>query len=176
MTVSLYTMSVGTFVPMLQTVVELFDKAGEHATAKQFDPAVFVDARFRPDMFPLGQQVYMACHYAKDAALRLTGSDPEPPKGSDDKTLDDLKKRIAGAIGALERVNQKAFEGAEAREIKMPLFANLVLEMTGAEFLQRWSLPHFYFHVVTTYDLLRHDGVEIGKRDFVNVGSFVHPR
>jgi uncharacterized protein len=177
MTVSVHTMAIETFVPTLRTLTQLFDKAAEHATARKFDPSVFVASRLAPDMYTLGQQVYMACHYAKDAVTRLTGGEPEQATGTgDDKTLDDLKARIAATIDALEKVSPKAFDGAEKREIKMPLFANFVLEMTGPEFLQRWSLQHFHFHTVTAYDLLRHNGVEIGKRDFVNVGSFIHQR
>lgn len=177
MSISLHTVAIETFVPMLRTMTQLFDKAAEHAKQRKFDPAVFVSARLAPDMYTLGQQVFMACFYARDAVTRLTGGEPEPPEGTgDDKTLDDLKARMAETIEVLQKVSPAAFDGAETREIKMPLFANLVLEMKGLQFLQRWSLQHFHFHMVTAYDLLRHDGVEIGKRDFVNIGSFIHER
>ncbi len=163
-----------TFLPKLRMLSQILDKATEHAAAKGFDPSVFVGARLYPDMFTLAQQVYMACFYAEDAVARLTGAEPQKVTKTEDETIEDLKARIAKTIGVIEKASSKSFEGAAERDIAMPLFANLVLEMKGADYLMRWSMAHFYFHVVTAYDLLRHNGVEIGKRDFVDVGAFVH--
>jgi len=177
MTLCLRTLSIETFIPMLKTLAALLDKASAHASAKNFDDAPLVDARLAPDMYTLGQQVMMACFHAEEAVARLTGASLQPPTdGADHKTLDALKERIARAVAQLEKVNDAAFACAEGRNVITPLFGNHVLELNGADFLRRWSLPHFYFHVVTAYDLFRHNGVDIGKRDFLRVGDAIHVR
>lgn len=166
MTSSLYASSVEAFLPMLRTLSTLLDKGAQHASAKGFDPAVLANARLAPDMFPLVRQVQIACDQAKNATARLMGQEP-PPFTDDEQTLDDLKSRIARTIDFLEKARPAAFEGAGERDISMPLRNELVLEMKGFQFLRDWALPQFYFHVVTAYDILRHNGVEIGKRDFL---------
>ena len=173
---SLHAMATETFVPMLRSLSSLLDKGAEHATAKKLDPATLVNARLAPDMFPLVQQVQIACDHAKGAAARLTGR--EPPRFEDnEKTLDELKARIAKTIDYVQSVPASAYEGAEDRAIKFPLIENLVFEANGFQYLRDWSLPHFYFHVVTAYDILRHNGIEIGKRDYLShVGYAVHQR
>jgi hypothetical protein len=165
-----------TFVPMLRSLSSLLDKGAEHATAKKLDPATLVNARLAPDMFPLVQQVQIACDHAKGAAARLTGR--EPPRFEDnEKTLDELKARIAKTIDYVQSVPASAYEGAEDRAIKFPLIENLVFEANGFQYVRDWSLPHFYFHVVTAYDILRHNGIEIGKRDYLShVGYAVRQR
>ena len=173
---SIYTMAVETFVPMLGGLSNILDKAAQHASAKQLDAAVLVNARLAPDMFTLAQQVQIACDHAKNATARLMGD--EPPRFEDnEKTIDELKARIAKTIEYVRSARPAAFEGAEAREITIPLIEKLVLEVNGVQLLKDWSLPHFYFHVVTAYDILRHHGVEIGKRDYLgHVAGFIHQR
>jgi len=170
---SLYAMSVETFIHMLQNLSQLLDKAGERAKAKGFDAAILVQARLAPDMFPLSRQIQIATDHAKGAAARLRGQEP-PVYEDKEQTLDELKARIGRTLAYLQGAKPAEFKGAEQRDIRMTLREGMVLEMRGAQFLRDWSLPHFYFHVVTAYDILRHNGVEIGKRDFVgHVASFI---
>jgi len=165
--ISVYAISIGTFVPMLRALSSILDKGAEHASARNFDSAVLVNARLAPDMFPLVRQVQIACDHAKNSTARLIGQEP-PVFEDNEQTLDELKARIARTIDYLQSARETAFEGAEDRDIKIPLPNNLALEMNGLQFLRDWALPHFYFHVVTAYDILRHNGVEIGKRDYLS--------
>jgi|HubBroStandDraft_1064217.scaffolds.fasta_scaffold18422_2 hypothetical protein len=175
MTISMHALAVETFVPMLRSLSNILDKAAQYASAKKFDSAVLVTARLAPDMFPLSRQVQIACDHAKNAAARLTGQ--EPPRFADEEqTLDELKARVARTVDYVESVRPAAFQGAEDRDIKIALPNNLRLEMKGLQFLRDWALPHFYFHLVTAYDILRHNGVEIGKRDYLShAGASVRP-
>jgi uncharacterized protein len=120
--------------------------------------------------------VQIACDTAKNGTARLMGK--EAPKFEDnEQTLDELKARIVKTIEYLEKADRAAFQGAEDREIRIPLPKDLLLEMKGLEYLRDWMLPHFYFHVVTAYDILRHNGVDIGKLDYLNhAGSAIRPR
>jgi len=159
------TMAIDTFVPMLRSLAKIFDKAAQHARAKSIDGAVLANARLAPDMFPLIRQVQIACDTAKNGTARLMGK--EAPKFEDnEQTLDDLKARIVKTIEYLEKADRAALAGAEEREIRIPLPQDRMLEMKGLEYLRDWTLPHFYFHVVTAYDILRMRGVPIGKRDY----------
>jgi hypothetical protein len=175
MKISMYTMTIDTFVPMLRSMSEILDKGAEHARAKKLDPSTLVDARLAPDMYSLDKQVQLACDQAKNSTARLMGLEP-PPFEDNEKTLDQLKARIAATIDYLKKARAAAFEGAEDREIRIALPNDLQLEMTAVQFLRDWSLPHFYFHVVTAYDILRHSGVDIGKRDYLShVGAAIRP-
>jgi uncharacterized protein len=167
MKISVYTIAIETFVPMLASLSKVLDQGAQHASARNFDSAVLVNARLAPDMFPLVKQVQIACDHAKNTAARLMGQ--EPPRFEDnEQTLDQLKARIAKTIDYLQSAPAAAFEGAEDRDIKLPLPNNARLQMTGLQFLRDWALPHFYFHVVTAFDILRHNGVNIGKRDYLS--------
>ncbi len=170
------TMAIDTFVPMLRSLAKIFDKAAQHARAKSIDGAVLANARLAPDMFPLIRQVQIACDTAKNGTARLMGK--EAPKFEDnEQTVDELKARIVKTIEYLEKADPSALQGAEERDIRIPLPKDLVLEMKGLEYLRDWMLPHFYFHVVTAYDILRHNGVEIGKFDYLShAGSAIRPR
>jgi hypothetical protein len=174
--ISVHTMAVETFVPMLQNLSQILDKGAEHATAKNLSPDVLASARLSPDMFPLTQQVQIACDHAKNGTARLTGHEP-PFFEDNERTLDELKARIEKTVAYVRSIDANAFEGAEDRHIKIPLPGNaMVIEMNGLQFLRDWALPHFYFHVVTAYDILRHNGVEIGKREYMShVGQYVRP-
>ncbi len=163
----MYNTAKETFVPMLQSFSAILDKAAAHAEAQKIDPAVLVSARLAPDMFPLVRQVQIACDHAKRAMALLASQ--EPPKFEDnEQTFDDLKSRVARTIAYAQSIRESAFEGAAERAISFPLIDNLVLEMTGEQYLRDWAFPHFYFHVVTGYDILRHNGVELGKRDYMS--------
>jgi hypothetical protein len=159
----MYALSVETFVPILNTLSELLDKA---TAQKGAEAEQLVGAQLAADMFPLSRQVQIAADAAKSCVARLSGQ--EPPKYEDDeKTLADLKARIAKTLAFIATVPASAFEGAETRQIAFPLFQGASLDADGVRFLKDWALPNFYFHVVTAYDILRHNGVEIGKQDYL---------
>lgn len=159
----MYVLSVETFAPMLANLSALLDKAEAQLGA---EAEALVDARLAPDMFPLSRQIQIACDMAKGCVARLSGREP-PAKPDEEKTLAELKARIAWTIDYVKSAGPEAFEGAEDRDIVQPLRDGLRVEAKGLRFLKDWSLPHFYFHVVTAYDILRHKGVEIGKPDYV---------
>ncbi len=176
MTISLYDITVEAFTPMLRTLSTLLDKGAEHAKAKGFDPAVLVNARLAPDMFPLSRQVQIACDQAKNAAARLRGQEP-PVFPDDETTIDQLRARIERTLEYMATAKAAEFEGGEDRDIVMPLRGDMVLEVKGLGFARDWTIPHFYFHVVTAYDILRHNGVELGKRDYLgHVASAIRSR
>jgi hypothetical protein len=162
-----------TFVAMLATLTHLFEKAREASAAKKLDLADLMGARLAPDMYPFSMQVQLACYHAKTALARLTGSEP-PPLPKDEETFEQLVRRVERTLRELDAVPELALEGSEHRVIDMPLLGGLRFEASGLEFLRDWALPHFYFHVVTAYDILRHAGVDIGKRDYmVSVGKYI---
>jgi len=175
-TITTYALAIDTFAPVLTTLSALLDKGAAHARAKGRDLEALIGARLAPDMYPLSTQVKLACHHAKDATARLTGAMP-PKIENEELTFDELKVLIEKTVSHLKSVNEKAFDGAEDRKIEMTLQGNRVFESNGIELLRDWSIPHFYFHVVTAYDILRNHGVEIGKRDYMShVGRYVHQR
>ena len=177
MSISARALAIDTFVPTLRSLANVLDKGAQHASTKGFDVAVLVRARLAPDMYTLAQQVQLACHHAKDAAARLTGQEPTPPSSAEE-TFDQLEGRVKATIQELQKMPAAAFEGADDRDVVIPITGGaMAFEMKGYQFLRDWALPHFYFHVVTAYDILRHNGVEIGKRDYVgNVGGYIRPR
>jgi len=170
-------MAIETFIPMLRSLSNLLDQGAEHARAIKSDPSALVNARLAPDMYTLAQQVQLACHQAIDATARLSGKDAAQLENIE-KTLEALKARIDKTIHYVHSMRPDAFEGAEDRKITIPIPENNIeFEMNGVQFLRDWALPHFYFHVVTAYDILRHNGVAIGKRDYLShVGSYIRQR
>jgi uncharacterized protein len=168
------TLVVDTFVPALRTLAGVLDKGAAHAREKGTDPEALLKERLAPDMFPLSSQIQVACYHAKDATARTTGQ--EPPKIEvKELTFEQHKALIADTVKALEAANAAAFADAAKRKVEMSLSGGRVLESNALEFVQHWSIPHFYFHVVTAYDILRHIGVPLGKRDFMAgiVGGYV---
>jgi uncharacterized protein len=165
MSLSMYEASIPAFVHTLTSLRAILQKAAAHAETKKFDAAVLVSSRLAPDMFPLSRQVQIASDAAKGAAARLTGT--EPPKFEDtEKTLDELVARIDKTIDYLKSFNAAQFEGAAERVVNLKTPRG-ELTFTGINFLRHWALPNFFFHVTTTYNLLRHNGVEIGKADYL---------
>jgi hypothetical protein len=140
----MYALSAPVFVRMLGNLSGVLAKGAAHAEARKIDPAVLVNARLYPDMLPLSAQVQIAGDHAKGAAARLTGNDP-PKYDDNERGFDDLQARLARTIAYVEGFKPEQFDGSDERTI---------------------MLPNFYFHVTTAYDILRHNGVEIGKRDF----------
>ncbi|MGB0060599.1 DUF1993 domain-containing protein [Candidatus Binatus sp.] len=177
MKISIYAMATETFVPMLRSLSIILDKGAEHARARKSDPSALVKARLAPDMYTLAQQVQLACTQACDSVAHLTGGEA-PQFKNDEETLDALKARIAQTLDYLQSVRASAFDGAEDRAITIPIPENNIeFNMSGLQFLRDWALPHFYFHLVTAYDILRHCGVDIGKRDYLShVGGYIRQR
>ena len=174
---SIYAMAVKTYVPMLRSLSHVLDQGAEHARAKKSNAADLVNARLAPDMYTLAQQVHLACDQASDSTARLSGQDA-PQFENNEKTLEELKARIDKTLKYVESVRADAFEGAEDRKVTIPIPENNIdFEMNGLQYLRDWALPHFYFHVVTAYGILRHHGVDIGKRDYMNqVGKYIRQR
>jgi uncharacterized protein len=161
----MYTLSAPVFVRMLRNLDAVLDKGAAHAAARKIDPAVLVNARLFPDMFPLSAQVRIAGDFAKGAVARLTGN--EPPKYEDNEaTFDDLKARIAKTIAYVESFGPEQFADAATRTVTMKMRGE-DKSFNGTTYLANIVLPNFYFHLTTAYDILRHNGVELGKRDFV---------
>jgi uncharacterized protein len=141
------------------------DKAAAFAAAKKIDASVLVNARLAPDMFPLSRQVQIATDQAKNGSARLAGV--EAPKYEDNETsIDQLKARIAKTLAYIKTLDARQIDGAADREINFPVGPNKG-QMKGDDYLNHFVLPNFYFHITTAYDILRHCGVECGKRDFL---------
>ena len=165
MSLSVYDASIPTFLHSLHNLQHLLKKGLAHAEARKFDPNVLVGMRLYPDMLPLNRQVQIATDAAKGAAARLSGT--EAPKFEDtETTLTELLARVAKTIDYLQSFKAEQFVGAETRvvTVKVP---SREFNFTGLDYLRHWALPNFYFHVTTTYALLRHAGVEIGKSDYL---------
>jgi hypothetical protein len=165
MKVSVHMLVVDQVTHSLQQVLGFLDKAVAYAEAKKFDPLVLVNARLAPDMHPFVRQIQFISDTAKFGVARLTGL--EAPKFEDtEKTIDELRARIKKTIDYIKSVPASAFDGAEDRDISIKL-PNRTIEMKGGTYLRGWLLPNFFFHATTAYAILRHNGVDVGKRDFL---------
>ena len=154
-----------TFEIGLTALSGVLDKAAAFAAAKKVDPAVLLGYRLAPDMFALARQVQVACDQAKNGTARLAGV--EPPKFEDtETTLDQLKDRIAKTVAFLKTLDAKAIDASADRDITFPLGPNKG-QMQGGDYLNHFVLPNFYFHLTAAYAIVRHCGVEVGKRDFL---------
>ncbi len=141
-------------------------KAASFAAAKKVDAAVLLNYRLAPDMFALARQVQVACDQAKNGSARLAGV--EPPKFEDnERSIDELKERIARTISFLKTLDAKAIDASIDREITFPLGPNNTGHMKGVDYLRHFVLPNFYFHLTAAYAIVRHCGVDVGKRDFL---------
>jgi len=165
MTISMYQASAPRLANSLKNLSAILDKAAAHAEAKKIDPAVLLSTRLYPDMLPLLRQVQIASDSAKGAVARLAGV--EVPKYEDtEETIADLKQRLAKTIDFVSSFKPAQIDGSEEKDIHLKLGQREV-DWKGMQYLLGFALPNFYFHVVTAYDILRHSGVEIGKRDFI---------
>jgi uncharacterized protein len=166
MSLSMHSVSVPAFTSMLNNMLAWLDKAQAHAEAKKFDPANYLGLRLAPDMLPLTRQVQICSDGAKGCVARLAGL--EPPKWEDNEaTLDDLRARIRKTIDYVQSIPPAQIDGSEAREIVLPTRTADVRRFSGEAYLKTFVLPNFYFHATTTYVLLRHAGVDVGKKDFL---------
>lgn len=168
MSVTLQTVTVTSLTRGLKTLLLVLEKAKAHAEAGGADPDAYVEARLFDDMLPLAGQIQRASDAAKGAVARLTGLDT-PVMPDEEKTFADLRDRVARTLAYVESVPASAFDGAETREITVPAGA-FTLQFTGLDYLLEFVIPNFQFHVVTAYDILRHKGVPLGKRDFLGIG------
>ncbi|HEU4376418.1 MAG TPA: DUF1993 domain-containing protein [Telluria sp.] len=168
MTFSMYSASAPVFKQILNSLSAIVDKAEAHASEKKIDPAALLQARLFPDMFPFIRQVQIAADFAKGSAARLGGV--EVPKYEDDEvTFADLKARIAKTVAFIDSVPQDGIEASAQRDITTGS-GEKAKQWKGQVYLLHYALPHFFFHATTAYDILRHNGVDIGKKDFI--GSF----
>ncbi|UXI70276.1 DUF1993 domain-containing protein [Tahibacter amnicola] len=168
MTVSLYTASVPVFQQMLGSLGDVLAKAQAHATAKNIEPAALLQSRLFPDMFPLTRQVQIACDFARGVSARLAGV--EVPRNEDKETsFEELQALIAQTQAFIAGLAPSQFDGGEEREIVTRPGTPKEKRFTGSAYLLTYGIPQFFFHVTTTYALLRHNGVEIGKRDYMGL-------
>lgn len=165
MTISLYQVSAPVFIQGLKGLAGVVDKASAHVAAKNLDPNALLQARLFPDMFNFTRQIQIACDFPKGAMARLSGQDA-PAWDDTEVTFDDLKARIQKTIAYVEAIDPASVDGQEDREI--------ILVRRGVEsvvkaqpYLLEQAMPNFYFHISTAYAILRHNGVEIGKKNFL---------
>ena len=165
---SFHDASVAAYLQILGSLTGILTKAEAYCTAKKIQPEVLLGARLYPDMLPLSRQIQLTCDFATKGCARLTHSEiPSIP--DTEKSFDELKARLASTIDYVKAFKPAQFDGADARDVTFPAGPDKSMTLKGQQFLSHFSLPNFYFHAVTAYDILRHNGVEIGKRDFLGV-------
>jgi hypothetical protein len=165
MSISMHSASVPTFVRMFNNMLTWLDKAEAHAQARKFDPAVFLAARFAPDMLPFARQIQIASDSCKFGVARLAGV--EAPKFEDNESsFADLRERIRKTLDFIQSVPAAQINGTETKDIVVPRRDGSIT-LKGEFYLKHFVMPNFYFHVTTTYALLRHWGVDLGKRDYL---------
>jgi hypothetical protein len=165
---SFHDSAVPAYLQMLHSLSNVLKKAEDHVTAKKIEPGALLGARLFPDMLPLTRQVQLVCDFAAKGCARLTGS--EVPSTADTETsFAELQQRLAKTIEAVKGYKPAQFEGADSREVTFPSGPSKTTTLSGQQFLSNFSLPNFYFHATTAYDILRHNGVELGKRDFMGL-------
>ena len=161
----MYQASAPRFVNILRNLSAILEKAEAHCAAKKIEPTALTSYRLFPDMFPLTRQVQIACDTAKGATARLAGVDI--PKHEDtEQTFADLKARIAKTIDFVESVSAARIDGSDEKEIVLQMRSG-ERRFKGMQYLLGHAYPNFYFHVTTAYNILRHNGVEVGKADFI---------
>ena len=165
---SFHETTVQAFLPILGSLSGLLTKAEAYCKAKNIQPEVLLGARLYPDMLPLSRQIQLACDFSSKACARLTRSElPSVP--DTEKTFEELRQRLAKTSDYIKQFTPAQFEGAESRDVTFPAGPDRTLTLKGLQFLTRVAFPNFYFHAATTHGILRHNGVEIGKRDFLGV-------
>ena len=165
MSITMHSASAPIFISMLGNMRVWLDHAEAHATAKKFEPGVYLTVRLAPDMLPLTKQVQITCDTAKFLIARLAGVDA-PQFDDTEASLSELRKRIDATIAFVKSVPAAQVDGTEEKEVTLPRRSG-PLVMKGEAYLKHFALPNFFFHLTTTYALLRHNGVEIGKMDFL---------
>lgn len=165
MAISMYNASIPAFIHGLENLSSILSKAETYAAAKKIDPLVLTGSRLAPDMFPLTKQVQIATDMVKGFAARMSGADI--PKYEDtEKTFPELQARIAKTIAFLKSVDAKAIDASENKSVQLK-FGPKEFNFSGLPYLFSFVIPNFYFHMTTTYAILRHNGLDIGKSDFL---------
>jgi hypothetical protein len=165
MSLSIYQISIPAIKLALTNLSSIIDKAAAQTAAKKIDPKTVADSRLIFDMLPFKKQVQIACDIAKGGAARLAGI--ENPKHEDtEATLDDLKERIAKTLAFVDSITEQQLAGAESRTVELK-FPSMTLTFTGLNYVTQFVLPNVYFHVTTAYAILRANGVEVGKNDYL---------
>lgn len=166
MPISMSTASLPVFKSMLRNLSHILSKAEAHAEARKFDPAVLLQFRLAPDMLPFTRQILIACDAAKNGMARISGV--EAPKFEDNEsTFPELKARIQKTLDYLEAVPAQSVDGTEDKDITFPVGRDKTRTMKAEAYLKHWTLPNFFFHITTAYAILRHNGVELGKADYL---------
>ena len=160
----LYDLTNTQFVKMLKNLSGIFDKAAHHAETKKFDVEVMLQARLAPDQFNFIRQIQILCDTAKKCAAQLAGKEA-PVHPDNEKTLIELRARVTSVIAYLETFSARDYVEAPHRRISQPRWEGQY--MTGQEFVQHHAIPNFYFHLTAAYSILRHNGVDVGKKDFL---------
>jgi hypothetical protein len=163
---SFYDSTVPAYLQILGSLTGLLTKAEAHCEAKKIQPEVLLGARLYPDMLPLSRQIQLACDFAAKGCARLSQSEV-PSTPDTEKTFAELRQRIAKTVDYVKTFKPAQFEGADARDITFPTGPNSTTTLKGQDFVNRFSFPNFYFHAAIAHGILRHNGVEIGKRDFL---------
>ena len=166
MSISLYTTSVPVFKQMLLALSDVLSKADAHAQDRKIDPAALLQARLFPDMLPLVRQVQIACDFAKRVSSRLAQVEVAAYEDNE-QSIAELQLRISKTIAVLDGLTAGQFEGSETLDIVLRPGTPKEKKLSGQSYLLAYGLPQFFFHVTTAYNLLRHNGIEIGKKDFM---------
>jgi len=170
MAMSMYTASVPVFQHMLSNLIHILDKGEASARARNFDSAVLATDRLAPDMLPFTRQILIACDAAKNAVARISGL--EAPKFDDkEASFAELKARVHKTLDFLATVPASALDGTEDREITFSVGRDKTRTMKAQAYLTTWALPNFFFHITTAYAILRHNGVDLGKADYLTGGA-----
>jgi hypothetical protein len=162
----MYAASIPVYQRQLGALSKVLEKGSAWAEAHKVDEAVLMGTRMIPDMLPFSRQVQIACRFAEESSARLAGAEVPAAPANAEKTLAELRARIAAVLEGLKAYQPAQIDGSEDREINLTI-ANNPVKLTGAQYLTGMALPNFYFHCTTTYAILRQAGVEIGKRDFL---------
>jgi len=161
----MYQASVPVFIRMLNNLAAILEKAAAHCEARKIDPAALITDRLYPDMFNFARQVQVATDHARNGAARLAGAEA-PEMEKTETTFPELIERVRNSIAYLEAFRPEQIDGAEERVVSIKR-GETTVTYQGLDYLLNRALPNFYFHVTTAYDILRHNGVEIGKRDYI---------
>jgi uncharacterized protein len=165
MSLSMHSCSIPYFIRSLNNLSAILEKGATHAEEQDIDKSILVSARLFPDMFPLSRQVQIACDICKGAVARISGV--EAPSFEDtESSFEELQTRISDTIEFLNSVPEEKMDGTEDKHVKFQA-GTFEIDFTGATYLSMWALPNLYFHVTTTYNILRHNGVALGKIDYV---------
>src|ERR1700716_431982 len=163
---SFHDANVDAFLQILQSLSALLNKAEAHCAAKNIQPEVLLSARLFPDMLPLSKQIQLASDFATKGCARVTHSEV-PSTPDTEKTFEELRARLAKTADYVKSFKPAQFEGADTRDVTFPMGPDKTMTLKGQQFISNYSLPQFYFHAAIAHGLLRHNGVEVGKRDFM---------